>query len=86
MSNTGKRLRARVDKRERMERAHKLLLSGTVATVTEALSSSGFSEFGRFSSDYKAMFGERPVDTLNRARALNTPTATETGRGTQAAE
>ncbi len=54
----------------RLQRSH-LLLSrpreGT--TVTEAAYRCGFTHLGRFSSVYRQSFGERPSDTLSKARS-----------------
>jgi transcriptional regulator GlxA family with amidase domain len=51
-----------------MKAARATLLAAGTQTVTEVLGRHGFSEFGRFSRDYRALFGERPIDTLNRAK------------------
>ena len=36
--------------------------------VTNVMSEHGVSEFGRFASEYKALFGERPSETVARSR------------------
>ncbi len=36
--------------------------------VTNIMSEHGVSEFGRFASEYKALFGERPSETVARSR------------------
>jgi AraC family ethanolamine operon transcriptional activator len=46
----------------RLSAARRKLLDGV--TVTEAASEYGFWHLGRFSADYKAMFGELPSETL----------------------
>ena len=37
-------------------------------TVTRAALASGFSQLGRFAVEYRRVFGERPSETLRRAR------------------
>jgi AraC-like DNA-binding protein len=50
------------------------LLSGATGprpkSVTEAALAAGFTEFGRFSGNYGAFFGEKPSETLRRSRLL----------------
>jgi AraC-like DNA-binding protein len=52
----------------RMNLAHRKLLrcDATEATVTEIATEHGFWELGRFSGDYRALFGELPSVTLER--------------------
>ena len=58
-------------KRIRLERARSQLQAGSrETTVTAVAVSNGFSNLGHFASDYRRAFGERPSDTLARARAL----------------
>lgn len=54
----------------RLNKARKLLLSPDRAhvTVTAAAVRSGFHHLGRFSTEYGALFGERPSETLARRR------------------
>jgi AraC-like DNA-binding protein len=52
----------------RMHLAHCALSRATpvIATVTEIATECGFWEFGRFSVEYRALFGEPPSETLRR--------------------
>ncbi|MFN9773303.1 MAG: helix-turn-helix domain-containing protein [Burkholderiales bacterium] len=43
------------------------------ASVSEVAARWGFWHFGRFASDYRAMFGERPSETLERVRGRAVP-------------
>jgi AraC-like DNA-binding protein len=53
----------------RLARARQELLgAGRQMTVTHAAHASGFSELGRFAVEYRRAFGERPSETLRRAR------------------
>jgi AraC-like DNA-binding protein len=53
----------------RMSKARKALLSpGTAWTVTEIAMHYGFFELGRFSVEYRMLFGESPSMTLRRSR------------------
>ncbi len=51
----------------RLERAHALLLSGPARSVTDVALDCGFGHAGRFSIDYRARFGESPMETRRRA-------------------
>ena len=53
----------------RLDRVHDALSCGRRASVTAVATDYGFYELGRFAGKYKAMFGERPSDTV-RASAL----------------
>jgi AraC family ethanolamine operon transcriptional activator len=44
-------------------------------TVAEIATKWGFFRLGHFSGDYRAMFGEKPSETLVRARGRKTLTA-----------
>jgi transcriptional regulator GlxA family with amidase domain len=48
-----------------------LLRSGTEANVTAVALRRGFSHLGRFSAQYRAIFGEDPSVTLRRGRAAS---------------
>jgi AraC-like DNA-binding protein len=64
-------------RRQRLERARELLLTGGPGTtVTNVAGRSGFAHMGRFAREYRAHFGERPSATLARASEL-----AGTGRG-----
>lgn len=41
---------------------------GSSSKITHIMSEHGVTEFGRFASEYKALFGERPSDTVARSR------------------
>jgi AraC family ethanolamine operon transcriptional activator len=55
----------------RMYEAHAVLLNSDAATVSvsDIASQFGFWHFGRFASDYRHLFGERPFDTLTKNKA-----------------
>jgi transcriptional regulator GlxA family with amidase domain len=56
-------------KQVRLERAREMLmLSDSKMSVTEAALACGFGNLGHFARDYSLKFGERPSDTLNRAK------------------
>lgn len=52
-------------------RAALLSARGQLVTVTEIANDFGFAELGRFSVEYRKLFGERPSDTLHQARVSN---------------
>ncbi|NVN85599.1 MAG: AraC family transcriptional regulator [Rhodopseudomonas sp.] len=56
-------------KRIRLQHARKMLAEpGIGVTVTAVAFACGFSNLGHFAKDYREMFGEKPSDTLERAR------------------
>jgi len=56
-------------RRRRLEEARAMLASGAPGmTVTAAAMRVGFGHMGRFARDYHAQYGEKPSDTLARAR------------------
>lgn len=58
-------------RRQRLERARQLLLSGSPdMTVTRVALQTGFTHMGRFAREYRAHFGERPSVTLGRESRL----------------
>jgi transcriptional regulator GlxA family with amidase domain len=57
-------------RRSRLERVRRRLLEGAPGeTVTSVAQDWGFSHLGRFAVFYRQCFGERPSETLRRARA-----------------
>lgn len=52
----------------RLRRVRDDLSDGTAASVTEAALRWGVTHLGRLSGDYRAIFGETPSETLQRAR------------------
>jgi AraC family ethanolamine operon transcriptional activator len=46
-------------------------------TVKRTAMDLGFWDLGRFASDYRKLFGERPSETLARARGMKVPTNVE---------
>ena len=56
-------------RRARLMRARQQLLSaGPDSSITDVALSSGFSQLGRFSAEYRSSFGELPSATLRRVR------------------
>jgi AraC family ethanolamine operon transcriptional activator len=57
----------------RLNAARRLLLSGDSPpiTVTGAASRCGFEHLGRFSTEYRVLFGEKPSETLTRRRGVS---------------
>jgi len=57
-------------KQIRLQHANRLLSeSANQTTVTAAAFACGFANLGHFARDYRQMFGEKPSETLQRARA-----------------
>src|SRR5437868_4550920 len=57
-------------RRLRLERVHtRLAAAEGRASVTDIATAAGFTHFGRFSADYRKLYGEAPSQTLTRARA-----------------
>lgn len=55
----------------RLARARRALLhGGSEMTVTDAAVSAGFGQLGRFASDYRRQFGEKPSETLKRRQRM----------------
>jgi len=59
----------------RLSRVRRALLSAhdRVLTVTEIATDFGFAELGRFSVEYRKVFGESPSQTLSRAPPADCP-------------
>jgi AraC-like DNA-binding protein len=55
-------------KNRKLRRVFERLSSEDARSVSEVATDFGFNHLGRFSSDYRAAFGELPSDTLRRAR------------------
>ncbi len=54
----------------RLNKAHRMLLRPTdETTVTDAATQFGFYHFGHFARVYARLFGERPSETLRRAKS-----------------
>lgn len=59
-------------KQYRLESVRREIIEdGSVRNVSSAATSWGISHLGRFSTEYKALFGESPSDTLKRAATRN---------------
>jgi len=58
----------------RLSRARRALLSADckLVTVTEIATCFGFAELGRFSVEYRKVFGESPSQTLHHASQAKT--------------
>jgi AraC-like DNA-binding protein len=65
----------------RLSQVRGALLSarGQLVTVTEIATDFGFAELGRFSVEYRKVFGESPSETLHQARVSNTMNASVAG-------
>ena len=61
----------------RLSQVRGALLSarGQLVTVTEIATDFGFAELGRFSVEYRKVFGESPSETLHQAHASNRSSA-----------
>jgi transcriptional regulator GlxA family with amidase domain len=66
----------------RLSHARRALLSadGNLVTVTEIATGFGFVELGRFSVEYRKIFGESPSQTLQRASADSTLAVSSSNR------
>jgi len=65
-------------KQLRLQHAKRMLSSTeTNTSVTEVSVACGFSNLGHFSGDYLKRFGERPSDTIKRARGRKYPRSIE---------
>jgi len=56
-------------KMHRLRTVHEILLHGKAegVTITQIASDCGFTHMGKFSQDYKALFGETPSETLRKS-------------------
>ena len=65
----------------RLSQVRGALLSarGQLVTVTEIATDFGFGELGRFSVEYRKVFGESPSETLHPARLSNSMNPPATG-------
>lgn len=61
-----------VIKQARLAQARELLESGTVATVQQAADKLGFSNAARFSTEYRAQYGELPLEVIRRVIRIKT--------------
>jgi len=52
----------------RLDKARRLLRSGSHATVAQAARECGFGHMSKFATDYRIQFDESPSDTLRRTR------------------
>lgn len=59
-----------VHRRIRLSRAHRILRSQNAESVTRAAAACGFSHLGRFSADYRNLFGELPSQTGRRPAGI----------------
>ena len=57
----------------RLHAARTTLSSGMADSVTEAATLHGFYELSRFAGQYRALFGERPSETLRQAQRMLRP-------------
>ena len=56
-----------------LEAREALLHASATATVTAIATQFGFLELGRFSVEYRSVYGERPSQTLKRSVSLDGP-------------
>jgi AraC-like DNA-binding protein len=67
----------------RLSQARQALMSADSgsATVTEIATTFGFAELGRFSVEYRKVYGESPSETLCRTAAMESPNAAKSRAG-----
>lgn len=63
----------------RLTHAHRMLREGRRSTVrvSDVAEKCGFRHHGRFSNEYRALYGEKPSETLDRSHAEGEPSAND---------